>query len=47
MQTDLWYELALRDLSGTDRTMLDLLKDAEEAQGAPQDPADEEEDAAA
>lgn len=47
MQTDVWYELAIRDLSGTERAILDLLRDAEETQGAPEDPTDDEEDAAA
>jgi hypothetical protein len=47
MQTDMWYELALRDLSGTDQAMLELLRDAETAQGAPANPADDAEEGSA
>lgn len=41
MQSDVWYELVLRNLSGTDQAMLDLLRDAETAQGAPAASADD------
>lgn len=44
MQTDVWYELALRDLRGTDQTMLELLRDAETARGVPKDPAEDAEE---
>jgi len=47
MQTDIRYELALRELSGTDQAMLELLRDAETAQGAPADPADDVEEGSA
>ncbi len=37
MQSDVWYELALRDLTGTENVVLELLRDAQAAQGAPDD----------
>lgn len=41
MQSDVWYELVLRNLSGTDQAVLDLLRDAGAAQGAPKESADD------
>ncbi|MGH7391355.1 MAG: hypothetical protein ACREM3_18135 [Candidatus Rokuibacteriota bacterium] len=47
MQADVWYDLALRHLTGTDDAAQGLLRDAEIA-GAPENLTDdaEEEDAA-
>jgi len=41
MQTDLWYDLVLRDLVGHDEVVRELLRDAEAAQGAPGAASDE------
>lgn len=43
MQADVWYDLVLRDLTGTDSAVQELLRDAETA-GAPANLADEAEE---